>query len=78
LGGGGGASFFSSFFFSSFLAYLAGAAVDAAGAGPLETPPKLKKDEISFPARALAKSLVQKASIFTPEAATNFEIFSPK
>ena len=53
LGGGGGAYFFFYYFLASTLVY--------AGAGALEAddPPKLKKEEISFPWSALAKTLAQ-------------------
>lgn len=81
LGGGGGASFFFSSFFSSFFSPLlaAGAgAEEAAGAGPEAAPAKLKKELMSLPLSALAKSLGQYASTLTPEAATNFPIFSPE
>lgn len=80
LGGGGGASFFSSFFFSSFLASFFSAATGAevAAGASVATPPKLKKELICWPVRALAKSLGQYDSIFTPEAFTSLPILSPK
>ena len=59
LGGGGAAFFYSGFFFSSFLS--AGAEVVAAGADEALAPeaPKLKKELISFPDKALANNFGQ-------------------
>lgn len=54
LGGGGGASFLASFLGASLAA-----GAEAASAGPAADPPKLKKELMSLPSRALAKILGQ-------------------
>jgi hypothetical protein len=62
-GGGGGASFFFYYFFAACLESAAGveafSATGADTAGPDDAPPKLKKEVMSLPWRAFAKSLGQ-------------------
>ncbi len=63
-GGGGGASFFFYYFLppfsSAFLSATGAVLAGSLATGPADdAPPKLKKELISFPARALAKSFGQ-------------------
>lgn len=85
LGGGGGTSFFASGFLPALSSFFsAGVAVGTTVAGSpaadelAAEPPKLKKLAISFPLSALANSLGQYASIFTPDALIILLIFSPE